>query len=98
MEAELTSQQLINDNYTKELEEYRKNFKLLRDKFEEYSNVKEQEARNMKQEFIILNNKVYTINEDSDFLRRENEILKNDCEKVEKSKIEEDQEKNLVKL
>ena len=98
VEAELTSQQLTNGNYTKELEEYRKNLKVLRDKFEEYSHVKEQEAKSMKEELIILNNKKHTINGENDLLKRENEIFRNDFEKVEKDKIEEDQEKNIVKF
>ena len=98
MEAELTSQQLINANYKKELEEYRKNLKVLRDKFEEYSHIKEQEAKNMKEELIILNNKRHTINGENDLLKIENEIFRNDFEKVEKDKIEEDQEKNIVKF
>ena len=96
MEAELTSQHLINNNYIKELEEYRKNLKLVKDKFEEYSHAKEQEARNMKEESTIMNNKVHNINEKSDFLRRENEILRDDFEKLNKSKMEDDQEKSLV--
>ena len=96
MEAELTSQRLINDNYIKELEEYRKNLKLVKDKFEEYSHIKEQEARNMKEELIIINNKAHSISEENDFLREENQVLKNDLDKLNTVKIEDDEEKSLV--
>ena len=96
MEAELTSQRLINDNYIKELEEHRKNLKLVKDKFEEYSHAKDQEARNMKEELIIINNKAHSINEENDFLREENQVLKNDFNKLNTVKIEDDEEKSLV--